>query len=67
MSSNSTEILLTTINATYQHCAFGLRYLYANLEELKARTKIVEFTIQQKPRDMVETLLAHRPKIIGLG
>lgn len=67
MSGTSSDILLTTINATYQHCAFGLRYLYANLEELKSRAKIVEFTIQQKPRDMVESLLAHRPKIIGLG
>jgi radical SAM superfamily enzyme YgiQ (UPF0313 family) len=63
----SSDIVLATLNATYQHAAFGLRYLYANLKELQARAEIMEFTISQAPRDIVETLLLRRPKILGLS
>jgi len=49
------------------HTAFGLRYLYANLGELQSIASIKEFTIQQRPIDIAEQLLKHRPKIIGLG
>lgn len=63
----SNEILLTTLNARYMHCAFGLRYLYANLGALRARAQIREFTIQQRPVDIAEQLLASRPKIIGFS
>lgn len=63
----TTDILLVTLNSTYQHCAFGLRYLYANLEELQNRTKILEFTTAREPRDIAETILRHKPKILGLG
>ena len=38
------DILLTTLNAKYAHCAFGLRYLFANLAELQARAEVIEFT-----------------------
>ncbi len=62
-----TPIILTTLNATYQHCAFGLRYLLANLGELQSQTQLVEFTIAQNPRDIAERLLAKRPQIIGFG
>ncbi|MNJ91301.1 coproporphyrinogen III oxidase [compost metagenome] len=62
-----TDILLVTLNSTYQHSSFGLRYLMANLGEYQARAKIMEFTIAKEPRDVVEQLLKHRPKIIGLG
>ena len=37
------EILLATINARYIHAAVGLRYLLANMGELRERTRIVEF------------------------
>ena len=60
-------ILLTTLNATYHHCAFGLRYLYANLGELRPSARILEFTISQEPRDIAETILAADPKIVGLS
>jgi len=63
----SNEILLTTLNARYMHCAFGLRYLYANLGALQACAQIREFTIQQRPVDIVEQLLASQPKIIGFS
>jgi hypothetical protein len=63
----SKPILLTTLNSRYMHCAFALRYLYANLGELQARAEIREFTIQQRPIDIVEQLLACEPKIIGFS
>ncbi|HEY8900295.1 MAG TPA: DUF4080 domain-containing protein [Chthoniobacterales bacterium] len=60
-------ILLTTLNARYIHAAFGLRYLRANLRELRDQCEIVEFDIQQRPIEIVERLLARRPRIIGIG
>ena len=61
------DIILTTLNSRYMHSAFGLRYLYANLAELKSSACIEEFTIQQRPIDIVEKLLKYQPKIIGIG
>ena len=61
------DIILTTLNAKYPHCAFGLRYLMANLGDLQARARIVEFDINQRPIDVVESILRHEPKIVGLG
>lgn len=63
----NTDILLATLNSSYPHSSFGLRYLMANLEELQNRAQIVEFTIQKDPRDIGEAILAKKPKIIGLG
>ena len=63
----STKILLSTLNARYMHCAFALRYLFANLGELQAQAQIREFTIQQRPIDIVEQLLEQKPKIIGFS
>jgi len=60
-------VVLSTLNARYMHTAFGLRYIYANLAELKEQAKILEFTIQELPINIVEQLLAHQPKIIGLS
>ena len=62
-----TTIVLTTFNAKYIHAAFGLRYLMANLGPLRAEASIVEFDIQQRATDIVETLLAREPKVIGIG
>lgn len=61
------DIVLTTLNAKYAHAAFGLRYLHANLGALRDRTELVEFDISQRSVDILEALLARRPKIIGLG
>ncbi len=62
-----TDILLTTLNSKYIHCAFGLRYLYANLGDLQARARIHEFTIHERPLDIVEKILEHKAKIIGFS
>ena len=61
------DIVLTTINARYIHAAFGLRYLKANLGELESDCSIIEFTLESRTEDMVESLLAYQPKIIGIG
>ncbi len=49
------------------HTAFGLRYLYANLGDLKAQALLQEFTIQQRPIDIAEKLLLSQPEIIGFS
>jgi radical SAM superfamily enzyme YgiQ (UPF0313 family) len=61
------DIVLTTLNAKYIHTAFGLRYLLANLGELRSRACLAEFDINQRPLDIAEVLLARNPKIIGFG
>lgn len=67
MSQTSTEILLCTLNSTYQHSSFGLRYLYANLGELQNRCKIIESTIKENPRNYVEKILSLNPRIVGFS
>lgn len=61
------DILLTTLNARYAHSAFGLRYLLANLGDLRQRAEILEFDISQRPVDVLEAILARSPRIVGLG
>ena len=74
------DILLTTLNAKYIHPSLGLRYLLANMGDLKPQTAIREFTIARKPREVVDELLATLdgqapvsernscgPRIIGFG
>ncbi len=61
------DIVLATLNAKFIHASFGLRYLLANLGELKARAGRYEFDINQRPLDIAEILLAQHPRIIGLG
>ncbi len=61
------QIILSTINARYSHTSFGLRYLYANLKELKSKAKIVEFILADTVYEIVEKLLESNPKIIGLS
>ncbi|MGA2684468.1 MAG: DUF4080 domain-containing protein [Verrucomicrobiota bacterium] len=64
---NVADIVLTTLNAKYIHAAFGLRYLLANLGELRERACLAEFDINQRPLDVAEKLLAQNPKVIGFG
>lgn len=64
---HQSDILLVTLNSTYQHTSFGLHYLRANLQELKSFCEILEFTIAQSARDMVEKILAKNPRLVGFG
>jgi radical SAM superfamily enzyme YgiQ (UPF0313 family) len=61
------DIVLTTLNARYAHTAFGLRYLFANLGALQSRTVLLEFDINQRPIDMLESILGHNPAVVGIG
>ena len=61
------SIVLATLNAKYIHAAFGLRYLLANMGELRAQTAMREFDINQRPLDVAESILALNPTIVGLG
>jgi hypothetical protein len=60
-------IVLSTLNARYTHASLGLRYLRANLGELRDDSVIDEFIIGQKTAEIVEKLLAHKPRIVALG
>lgn len=61
------DIVLATQNAKWIHASFGLRYLRANLGELRARSVLREFEISQRPGDVAEAILADEPRIVGLG
>ena len=61
------DIVLATLNAKYAHSAFGLRYLFASLGALQARTALLEFNINQRPTDILEQIVAQKPRIVGLG
>ena len=60
-------IVLATLNARYIHASLGLRYLAANMGELEQDTEIMEFVLQNRAVEIVETLLAAQPRIIGFG
>jgi len=61
------DIVLATLNARWTHAALGLRYLMANLGDLQARACIEEFTLSTPLQDVVDRLLAHQPRVLGLG
>ncbi|WP_211471330.1 B12-binding domain-containing radical SAM protein [Collimonas humicola] len=64
-------ILLSTLNARYSHASLGLRYLQANMGDLRDATQLLEFVIGAKTTDIVEKLLAHKASegttIVGFG
>lgn len=61
------DILLATLNAKFIHAALGLRYLLANLGGLRGQAELAEFTLDQRPGDIAEQILARAPRILGLG
>lgn len=50
-------IILTTLNAKYIHASLGLRYLLANMGDLKSQTALREFTIARPAQEIVDELL----------
>jgi len=71
-ASSASDIVLATLNAKYIHASLGLRCLLANMDlhggaGLRARTQLREFIVQQRPVQIVESLLALNPQVIGLG
>ena len=61
------DIVLTTLNARYHHASFGLRYLLANLGDLRDRAALREFTINQSTTEILERIVAEEPQIVGIG
>ncbi|WP_457748461.1 DUF4080 domain-containing protein [Sulfurimonas sp.] len=61
------KIILTTLNSRFTHSAIGLRYLYANMQELQNDTTILEFSINDAIQTIAEKLLINKPDIIGIG
>jgi len=61
------KIILTTLNARYAHSSFGLRYLYANLNEYKEITEIHEFVKTDDLNQIAEKILKNDPLIVGIG
>ncbi len=60
-------IVLCTLNAKYIHASLGLRYLLANMGDLKPHTRLCEFTIARAPQDIADELLQLNPAVIGFG
>ncbi|RZI43990.1 DUF4080 domain-containing protein [Herbaspirillum sp. HC18] len=60
-------VLLATLNARFSHASLGLRYLLANMGELQGETQLQEFVIGSKTTEVVEKILACKPRIVGLG
>lgn len=61
------RIVLSTLNAKFIHASVGLRYLYANLDELQPQGRILEFEASQPAREVVESILEADPSIVGFG
>jgi radical SAM superfamily enzyme YgiQ (UPF0313 family) len=60
-------IVLTTFNARYTHTSLGLRYLFANLGDLKKDCQILEFVIGANIPECAEKILSKNPSIVGIG
>ena len=67
-------MILCTLNAKYIHASLGLRYLLANMGDLRASTLLREFTISRTVRDVADELLqslgtphADAVQVIGFG
>lgn len=61
------KIILSTLNSRYTHSSVGLRYLYANMQELQDDTSILEFSINDAIQSIAEKILDEEPDVIGLG
>ena len=68
------SIVLCTFNAKFIHASLGLRYLLANMGDLRSSSVLREFTIARKPQEVAGELLTllgppqdGAAQIIGLG
>lgn len=61
------QIALVSLNARYTHSSLGLRYLLANLKELRNNASIYEFVINESINDIAERILRENPSIVGIG
>ncbi len=61
------DVVLCTLNARFIHASLGLRCLYANLGELKARAVMLELDVNQPALEVAQAVLAHKPRLVGFG
>jgi radical SAM superfamily enzyme YgiQ (UPF0313 family) len=61
------DIVLVAINSRYTHTSLSLRYLYANLKELKSVAVITEFVIGENSQTVAEKILSFSPKIVAIS
>ena len=64
---SNTPIVITVLNARYSHTALGVRYLLANMGELKSQTILKEFLIQDDLLRTAEEILSENPVIAALS
>lgn len=74
LPSRPANILLCTLNARYSHASLGLRYLLANMGELRSDTQLLELTINRPTEELLAAVLerfepaqAGQRCILGLG
>ncbi len=60
-------IALATLNARWSHAAFGLRYLRANLAELRDSAVLVEQDLDAEPHDFAAAILEKNPRLVGIS
>jgi len=67
LAGKMAELVLATANARYSHTSLALRALKANLGRLAAGTALLEFTLDDRPADILEKIIFLEPRIIGLS
>jgi hypothetical protein len=68
MTGNGHPIVLVALNARWSHASLALRCLQANLgDTLRPRSVLLERTIDDRAHDVVEAILLHRPRVVGLS
>lgn len=72
-SPTAPAVILCTLNAKYIHASLGLRYLLANMGDLRDATVLREFTIARDPVELAQELLQtlgpcpQQAQVIGFG
>lgn len=62
------DIVLAAVNARYSHASLGMRFLLANVDDaLRARTALLEFSINDPVETIAEKIAATPPRLVGLG
>ena len=61
------DIVLATLNARYSHTSVALRYVMANLGDLQARARMLEFDLRAPLGNLANDILAENPRVVGLG
>ena len=66
-SSSMADIILATFNSRFSNPSLGLRYIFANMGELRGRTAMLEFDLKSDMEAVSRRILKAAPSILGLG